>query len=111
MCKDVKISKAIIIVYELVFFIFFFKHPYSDYEFAILFVIENVYVVKKWYDEKEEKKRTHEKEKMKHEKKEKKKIWCDWIWCNVTKILRINRKQKMWYENHHKIFRKDAFVT
>lgn len=28
--------------------------------------------MKKWYDEKEEKKRTHEKEKMKHEKKEKK---------------------------------------
>lgn len=63
-------------------------------------------------DIKKRKKRTHGKEKMKHETKEKKeKKWCDWIWCNVTKILRINRKQKMWYKNHHKIFRKDAYVT
>lgn len=61
---------------------------------------------------KRKKKKEHmKKKKWNMRRKKKKKIWCDWIWCNVTKILRINRKQKMWYKNHHKIFRKDAYVT
>lgn len=38
MCKDVKILKVIIIVYELGFFICFFKYFYFDYEFVMLII-------------------------------------------------------------------------
>lgn len=92
--------------------IMFFKHPYSDYDCAMLIICNwtcSCCEEMIWRKEKKEhmkKKKWNMRRKKKREKK-----WCDWIWCNVTKILRINRKQKMWYKNHHKIFRKDAYVT